>query len=178
MALPRRGIWRIWGWGTIWCSLQFTILAHAWMRAWLEVLQVPLGLSNSRSYVLPVATVEIMPCCGIINEWPRWHIYLCHASHCQLIPPLNFSFQELQFLRVQVTLAPLFADQPMKEMVICIGSRPIRAMVRQHWQGIVFPHVEHLKADRGNNDIGFIPIEFWREFLLNVKKVGWPRIFL
>jgi len=45
------------------------------------------------------------------------------------------------------------------------------AEVRQHWQGTVFPHVEYLMTDRRHYEIKEIPFEFWREFLLNVKKV-------
>jgi hypothetical protein len=47
----------------------------------------------------------------------------------------------------------------------------IREEVRQHWQGIVFPHDEYLQTDRRRKEIELIPMEFWREFLLNVKEV-------
>lgn len=46
------------------------------------------------------------------------------------------------------------------------------AEVGKHWQGIVFPHVEYLKTDRPYDEMDEIPIEFWREFVLNVNKVG------
>jgi len=43
--------------------------------------------------------------------------------------------------------------------------------VRRRWQGTVFPHVEYLETDRPYGELDGIPIEFWREFLLNVKEV-------
>ena len=95
------------------------------------------------------------------------------------IPSLVFSHPELQYLHIHVGLAPHFADQPMKEMEIVTESGPshlIIAEVRQCWQGIVFPHVEHLKTDRVSWGTDKIPIEFWREFLLNVKTVQLPGI--
>ena len=102
---------------------------------------------------------------------------LTHLSlpHLDSIPPsFIFSFPELQYLHIHIALAPRFADQPMKEMEIKTESEPGRAMieVRRHWQGTVFPHVEYLKTDRSYFDeLEEIPIEFWREFLLNVKRV-------
>jgi hypothetical protein len=93
-------------------------------------------------------------------------------------PSLIFSFQELQYLHIHVALAPRFADQPMKVMKINTETRieqghsNLMVEVRQHWQGIVFPHVEYLETDRWYVEMEEIPIEFWREFLLNVKKVG------
>jgi hypothetical protein len=95
-----------------------------------------------------------------------------------LTPSLIFPFQELQYLHVHVALAPRFADQPMKVMKINTetqserGHLNLMVEVRQHWQGIVFPHVEYLEMDRWYDKMEEIPIEFWREFLLNVKKVG------
>ena len=89
------------------------------------------------------------------------------------IPSTIFHLPKLQYLHIHVAFAPRFADQPMKEMRI-ISKREPEAMVevvRRHWQGIVFPHVEYLKTDRPD-ELDFIPIEFWREFLLNVKEVG------
>ena len=50
-------------------------------------------------------------------------------------------------------------------------DRTFSAEVRQHWQGVVFPHVEYL--DRWDDFIKLeIPIEFWRELLLNVNKIS------
>ena len=43
--------------------------------------------------------------------------------------------------------------------------------VRRHWQGIVFPHVEYLETDLEVNELDLFPIDFWREFLPNVKEV-------
>ena len=100
----------------------------------------------------------------------------CHLPVCP--PSLIFPFQELQHLCIHVALAPRFADQPMKKLTIYTESGLGQAMVevRQHWQGIVFPHVEYLKMDRRALDRQYdeldkIPIEFWREFLLNVIEV-------
>jgi hypothetical protein len=91
-------------------------------------------------------------------------------------PSPIFHFQELQYLHVHVGLAPHFADQPMKEMKIntesvVVGQTMIK--VRQHWQGIVFPHVEYLEIEPLSelDLISLIPREFWREFLSNVKEV-------
>jgi hypothetical protein len=88
-------------------------------------------------------------------------------------PSLIFPFRELQYLHIHVTFAPRFADQPLKEMKIDTESDPGQLMVevRQHWQGIVFPHVEDLETDRSCVEMDDIPIEIWREFLLNVNKV-------
>jgi len=86
----------------------------------------------------------------------------------------SLHFHELQYLHIHVTSAPCFADQPMKEMKISTRqSGPLRALVevvRHYWQGIVFRHVEYLETDRFF-EMNFIPFEFWREFLLNVKKL-------
>lgn len=47
----------------------------------------------------------------------------------------------------------------------------IMVEVRQHWQSIVFPHVEDLNVNYvKSRRLDKIPIEFWSEFLLNVKK--------
>ena len=88
-------------------------------------------------------------------------------------PSLIFPFQELQHLCIHVALAPRFADQPMKKLTIYTESRLGQTMieVRRHWQGIVFPHVEYLETDPKFDDSTKIPIEFWREFLLNVIEV-------
>jgi hypothetical protein len=92
------------------------------------------------------------------------------------VPPslMTFPFQELQYLHIHVAFAPRFADKPLKKMKINTDRKPGQAMVevRQHWQGIVFPHVEYLEIDRLYDELDKIPIEFWREFLLNVNKVG------
>jgi hypothetical protein len=91
-------------------------------------------------------------------------------------PSLIFPFRGLQYLHTHVAFAPRFADQPLKEMKIDTEShypgQILMEEVRQHWQGIVFPHVESLKTDRRRDELDEIPIEFWREFLLNVNKVG------
>lgn len=96
-----------------------------------------------------------------------------------MIPPsLIFTFQELQYLGVHVALAPSFANQPMKEMKIDVnkltaGPRhglAVVELVRHHWQGIVFPHVQYLETNL-SYELDSIPFGFWREFLLNVKKV-------
>ena len=96
-------------------------------------------------------------------------------------PSFVFPLQELQYLCVHVVSAPLFADLPMKEMEISSHSffemrmtyttrrPPIISLVRQHWQGVVFPHVEHLKTDQSYYDS--TPFKFWREFLPNLQKV-------
>ena len=97
-------------------------------------------------------------------------------------PSFIFTFPELQHLDIRVALAPFFADQPMKKMEIntdlqvSLGHGEVMAIelmeeVRQYCQGIVFPHVEYLETDRPSVEIGLIPIEFWREFLPNVKDV-------
>ena len=94
-------------------------------------------------------------------------------------PSLSFPLQNLQYLRVHVVSAPLFAVLPMKEMEIStqsllqmrvISISPIIKLVRRHWQGIVFPHVQHLNTDR-SYDMNSTPFEFWREFLPNLQKV-------
>ena len=94
-------------------------------------------------------------------------------------PPSHiFTFPELQHLHVHVSLAPLFADQPMNEMKIdsnnggFLTHLPMgREELSQHWEGIVFPHVEYLDTDIWREELEAIPIEFWREFLPNVKEV-------
>ena len=104
-------------------------------------------------------------------------------------PPesLILSFPELQYLHIHVALAPHFADQPMKKMEIStdhpamFGGKikpaelmeKVRQVVRQHWQSIVFPHVEYLETGRFRTEMNLVPMEFWREFssLLNVKQV-------
>jgi hypothetical protein len=92
-----------------------------------------------------------------------------------LSPPLIFPFKELQYLHIHVAFAPRFADQPMKGMKIDTDSErgqfKLMVEVRRHWQGIVFPHVEYLETDRHYKEMEEIPIEFWREFLLNVNEV-------
>jgi hypothetical protein len=90
-------------------------------------------------------------------------------------PSLIFPFQELQYLHIHVAFAPRFADQPLKVMRIDTDSaseagQVVMVEVGQHWQGIVFPHVEYLETDRWYKEMDEIPREFWREFLLNVKK--------
>jgi hypothetical protein len=91
-------------------------------------------------------------------------------------PPasLIFPFQGLQYLHIHVGFAPLFANQPLKEMKIYTQSKPGQAMEEmiQHWHGIVFPHVECLVMDRSYEGMAEVPIEFWRKYLLNVNKVG------
>ena len=84
-----------------------------------------------------------------------------------------FHFPNLQYLFARVTFAPCFADQPMNRMRIKTKSKPNQAMVevRQRWQGIVFPHVEHLETDLGRSETESVPKEFWKEFVLNVKTV-------
>ena len=96
-----------------------------------------------------------------------------HSNPSDVPPSFIFSIPELQYLHIHIALAPRFADQPMKEMEIETKSKPGQLMVevRQHWQGTVFPHVEHLKTNRPYDELDEIPIEFWREFLLNVSKV-------
>ena len=90
-------------------------------------------------------------------------------------PPLIFLFQELQHLYIHVAFAPRFSDQPMKKMTIETKSKSGQVMVevRQHWpgEGIVFPYVECLDTDRPHAELDEIPIEFWKEFLSNVKEV-------
>ena len=88
-------------------------------------------------------------------------------------PSLIFSFPELQYLHICLALAPHFADQHMEKMEFETESEPGRVMVevRQHWQGTVFRHVEHLKMNRLYDELDEILIEFWREFLLNVTEV-------
>jgi hypothetical protein len=105
------------------------------------------------------------------------HLSLQHLELSDGPPPsLVFSFQNLQYLHIHVALAPRFADQPMKKLEIDTETKHEdgKAMeeVRQHWQGIVFPHVEYLETDRPLYELEEIPIEFWREFLLNVNEVG------
>ena len=93
-------------------------------------------------------------------------------------PSLIFPFQGLQYLHIHIAFTPRFANQPLKEMKIDTesgqGQAMIEVVVRQHWQGIVFPYVEYLDTDRPYSEIGDIPMKFWREFLLNVNKVGEP----
>jgi hypothetical protein len=86
---------------------------------------------------------------------------------------LNFPFQELTYLHIHVAFTPRFANQPLKMMKIDTesGVGQLMVEVRQHWQGIVFPHVECLEIDRPNDELEKIPIEFWKEFLLNVNEV-------
>ena len=93
---------------------------------------------------------------------------------------LIFSFQELQYLHIHIAFAPRFANQPLKKMKIDTDSEPGQLMVevRQFWQGITFPHVEHLETDRLYDELDRIPIEFWREFLLNVNEVAPRYVFL
>ena len=43
--------------------------------------------------------------------------------------------------------------------------------MRRHWKGIVFPHVEYLVINKSYEESDEIPIEFWREFLPDVKEV-------
>ena len=86
--------------------------------------------------------------------------------------PLSFSFSTFKNynIHIHVAFSPHFANQPMKEMKINTGKNLGKDMVdvvRRHWQGIVFPHVEYLETDRCSE---IIPIEFWKEFLTNVKK--------
>ena len=94
----------------------------------------------------------------------------------QEAPPtsLVFPFQELQYLHIHVAFAPRFANQPLKILKIDTESKPGKAMVevRKYWKGVVFPQVEYLMTDRSYEEMGEIPIGFWREFLLNVNKVG------
>jgi hypothetical protein len=94
-------------------------------------------------------------------------------------PPHIFPFQELQYLHINIAFAPRFANQPLKKMKIDTESKPGQLMVevRQLWQGIIFPHVEHLETDRPYDELDKIPIEFWREFLLNVKEVVPRHVF-
>jgi hypothetical protein len=105
------------------------------------------------------------------------HFSLPHLN-CRrhgMVPPRTSPFPELQYLNVDVAFAPHFADQPMKKMKININANRrlgLAEEVRQHWQGVVFPHVEYLEVDRPYEEINEIPIEFWREFLLNVNEVG------
>ena len=88
-------------------------------------------------------------------------------------PSPNFAFRELQYLHIHIAYVPLFEDQPLK--IIKIDTQGISGQlmeeVRYHWRGVVFPYVEYLVTDRRKKEIDRIPIEFWREFLLNVKKV-------
>ena len=86
----------------------------------------------------------------------------------------NFAFRELQYLHIHVAFVPWFADQPLKMIKIDTESLSGQLMkeVRDYWQGIVFPYAEDLATDRRRKEIDRIPIEFWREFLPNVKKVG------
>ena len=94
-------------------------------------------------------------------------------------PPSHiFTFPELQHLHVHVSLTPLFEDYPMKKMeIVCNNGNCLllQAMgpqeLSQHWQGIVFPHVEYLETDLEVNELDLLPIDFWREFLPNVKEV-------
>ena len=86
-------------------------------------------------------------------------------------PSLIFSFQELQYLHIHVAFAPRFANQPLKKMKIDSELGKLMVEVRQHWQGIVFPYVERLEADRLYDELDEIPFEFWREFLPNVNEV-------
>ena len=67
----------------------------------------------------------------------------------------------------------------MKKMRIDIENDPEELMVevRQHWRGIVFPHVECLETDRPYDELVKIPIEFWREFLLDVNEVVPRHVF-
>ena len=103
------------------------------------------------------------------------HLSLPSLQPSDDFPPLIFPFRELQYLHIHVAFAPRFADQPLKKMRIDTQSEPgeLMAEVRQHWQGTVFPHVEYLETDRlvSYRELDEIPIEFWREFLLNVNKV-------
>ena len=94
-------------------------------------------------------------------------------------PSLIFPLQELQYLHIHVAFAPHFANQPLKKMRIDTESGPGQAMVevRQHWQGIVFPHVECLETDRPYDELVKIPREFWREFLLDVNEVVPRHVF-
>ena len=96
------------------------------------------------------------------------------------LPPLIFPSQELQYLHIHVALAPLFANQPLKKLKIDTKSESGQLMVevRQHWQGIVFPHVKCLATDRPYDELNKIPIEFWREFLLNFNQVSGHVFFL
>ena len=100
------------------------------------------------------------------------HLSLPYLQLSDDLPPFFFPFQNLQYLHIHVAIAPRFADQPLKEMRIETQSE-LMAEVRQHWQGVVFPHVEYLETDRlvWYGELDEIPIEFWREFLLNVKEV-------
>ena len=90
-------------------------------------------------------------------------------------PPPYFPLGPLRihFLRIHVAFAPRFADQPLKVMGIDTENERGGAMVevRQHWKGIVFPHVEYLVINKSYEESDEIPIEFWREFLPSVKKV-------
>ena len=101
------------------------------------------------------------------------HLSLPYLGLSDGPPSLIFPLQELQYLHIHVAFAPRFADQPMKKMIIYTESETGQVMVevRQHWQGIVFPHVEYLEVDRFDEELEEIPIEFWREFLLNVNEV-------
>ena len=91
-------------------------------------------------------------------------------------PPasLNFPFQELQYLHIHVAFAPRFENQPLKVMRIDTESNSRQAMVevRQHWRGVVFPHVEYLETDLLYDELIEIPIVFWSKFLLNINVVG------
>ena len=106
------------------------------------------------------------------------HLSLPHLRPPDDPPSLIFAFQELQYLEVHIALAPSFADQPMKEMksdVNKLTASPrhglaVVELVRHHWQGIVFPHVQYLETNL-SYELDSIPFGFWREFLLNVKKV-------
>ena len=102
------------------------------------------------------------------------HLSLTNLDVNDDTPSLISPFQDLQYLHIHVALAPRFADQPMKKMRIDIENDPEELMVevRQHWRGIVFPHVEFLEVDQPYDyDLDSIPIEFWREFLLIVSEV-------
>ena len=103
------------------------------------------------------------------------HLSLTLPRPSNAPPPLIFLFQELQHLCIHVAFAPCFSDQPMKKMTIETESKSGQVMVevRQHWEGIVFPHVtvECLDTDRPHAELDEIPIEFWKEFLSNVKEV-------
>jgi hypothetical protein len=101
------------------------------------------------------------------------HLSIAYLELSDGPPPLYSLLSRLHYLRIHVAFAPRFADQPLKELRIDTDSKPDEAMVevRRHWQGTVFPHVEYLETDRTYKEMDKIPFEFWKEFLLNVKKV-------
>jgi hypothetical protein len=117
----------------------------------------PTLLSNSRNYGLSITSLADT----LISAKPLTY------------PLFHFPFSRITICRYPFSLAPRFADQPMKEMRINternLGQfEALLPLLQLHWQGIVFPHVEYLETDRWPNELDLIPNEFWREFLSNV----------